>query len=204
MAEHIMTTTGGELNRVSALAGSYQSGQYGVVSSDGAGIQFTELGLSCLTQYSAWAETSSQLLEKLRRAAAADSLPGRSGSVRGARGSVLQIEPLKWWLLDAQAIELDVDVGVVLDLSHARTRLRVEGRCAGQLLNRHLALDLRDAAAKVGTVQACALHQAPVMLLHTAEGFELFISRAYAHSVFELLRKSAEQFGFEIKPFASV
>ncbi|MGR3913232.1 MAG: sarcosine oxidase subunit gamma, partial [Gammaproteobacteria bacterium] len=88
--------------------------------------------------------------------------------------------------------------GAILDLSHSRTHLRIGGVQAATLLNRHLPLDLREASFKQGAVASSALHHAGVTLWRSARGYELFIPRGFALSLWEILLESAAQFGAEI------
>ncbi len=112
--------------------------------------------------------------------------------------ALLRIEPLKWWILGAPAPPIDPQHGATLDLSHARTHLRISGPQATDLLNRPLPLDLRPAAFPVGAVASGALHHVGVTLWHSPHGYELFIPRGFALSTWEVLLQTATQFGGEV------
>lgn len=170
--------------RVSALAGHYKTGRFEV---DGAcGITLTEVPDLYLYQVAAWPDT----LADVAQLAAKQAETGQ--------GDLLRIEPLKWWLVGCEAAELDAEQGTVLDLSHSRVRVRVAGECAVDLLNRHLPLDLREGAFPVGSVASSAFHHVGVTLWHSEAGYELFLPRGFALSLWELLCESAEQFGVEV------
>jgi len=79
-----------------------------------------------------------------------------------------------------------------------RKRLCVAGDDAAEFLNRHFPLDLRDASFPVGTVASSATHHVGVTLWRSDQGYELFIPRGFALSLWEGLVESAEQFGVEI------
>jgi len=113
-------------------------------------------------------------------------------------GALLRVEPLKWWLLGADAPALAPEHGASLDLSHSRTHLRISGAQAAALLNRHLPLDLREASFKEGAVASSALHHVSVTLWRSAHHYELFIPRGFALSLWEVLLESAAQFGAEV------
>jgi len=66
------------------------------------------------------------------------------------------------------------------------------------LLNRNLPLDLRPSSFPVGSVASTVFHYVGVTLWHSDEGFELFLPRSFAVSLWELLQKNAAQFGFEV------
>lgn len=118
--------------------------------------------------------------------------------------ALLRIEPLKWWLIGAPvAPDIGPQQGAVLDLSHARTRLRIAGPCAAEFLNRHLPLDLRAAAFPEGAVASSQLHHVGVTLWRSRRGYELFIPRGYALSVWEVLLQTAAQFDAVTPPAES-
>jgi heterotetrameric sarcosine oxidase gamma subunit len=128
----------------------------------------------------------------------ADEAAGPGSAVIGSKGSMLRIEPMKWWLVGIAAPTFDAEQAATLDLSHSRTRLCVSGDDAAEFLNRHFPLDLREASFPVGTVASSATHHVGVTLWRSAEGYELFIPRGFALSLWEGFVESAEQFGVEI------
>ena len=67
------------------------------------------------------------------------------------------------------------------------------------LLNRHLPLDLGDAACPVGAVASSGFHHVGVTLWRSTAGFELFLPRGFAASLWEMLSESAAQFGAEVR-----
>jgi len=66
------------------------------------------------------------------------------------------------------------------------------------MLNRHIPIDLRLAYCSENTVVSSCIHEVGVTLLRRESGFDLFIPQSFAVSVINLLRDSAEQFGYEI------
>ena len=67
------------------------------------------------------------------------------------------------------------------------------------LLNRHLPIDLRENSFPLNSVASTAFHHCSVTLWRSVEGYELFLPRAFALSLWEILVESASQFGYEIK-----
>lgn len=67
-----------------------------------------------------------------------------------------------------------------------------------ELLNRHLPLDLREGAFPLGSVASTAFHHVGITVWRSEAGYELFLPRGFAVSLWELLRESAEQFGVEV------
>lgn len=183
-------------NRESALAAHYQAGHFGA---DHTGVTLSEISDLQLKQIAAWPDTLMAVGAKAAAVAGCDAAPKPGKSAVGSKASLLRIEPLKWWLLgDAELPELNAEEGAVLDLSHSRTCIRIEGECAAELLNRHLPLDLREASFTDGSVASTAFHHVGVTLLRRNGGYELFVPRGFAVSLWELLVESAEQFGVEV------
>jgi heterotetrameric sarcosine oxidase gamma subunit len=173
-----------EQRRVSALAGHYKTGRFEV--DGGCGVTLTEVPDLCLFQMAAWPDTLKGVAELAAKQAESE------------QGHALRVEPLKWWLVGCPAVELTAEQGATLDLSHSRTQIRVSGERAVDLLNRHLPLDLREPAFPAGSVAATAFHHVGVTLWRSEAGYELFLPRGFALSLWELLYESAQQFGVEV------
>lgn len=188
------------VNRVSALASSLSKGHFGVAGQ--TGVTLTEVPDLSLVQIAAWPDTLATVAEAAVRDAKCDRAPGLCRATEGAQGSLLRIEPLKWWLVGSNASDaankLAADQGAVLDLSHSRTHLRVSGEHATTLLNRHLPLDLREHAFPLSSVASTAFHHVGITLWRSSQGYELFLPRGFAVSLWEGLLESAEQFGVDV------
>ena len=183
-------------NRVSALEGHAKPGRFGEVGEPG--VVLSDVSGLILHQVAAWPETASIAGLKAASSVGAFKSPGPCSAVLGKIGTLLRTEPLKWWILGAAAPELEPDVGATLDLSHSRTHVRVSGPKAAILLNRHLPLDLREAQFPVGSVASTAFHHVGVTLWRSEAGYELFLPRGFALSLWEMLLESAAQFGGEV------
>ncbi|MDD9810972.1 MAG: hypothetical protein OXU71_04540 [Gammaproteobacteria bacterium] len=221
------------LERVSALVGGDGAGAGGVGAAADAGaaeVILGEIGDLALHQIAAWPDRIDAVGEIAARAAGVAAAPGPGRAVQAAESAainsaaatdatsaesaksteskspppaLLRIEPLKWWLIGAAAPDIGPQQGAVLDLSHARTRLRIAGPRAAEFLNRHLPLDLRAAAFPEGAVASSQLHHVGVTLWRSRRGYELFIPRGYALSVWEVLLQTAAQFDAVTPPAES-
>ena len=187
------------VERVSALNGYYSKGSGGA---DGGDVCFRENPDVSLIQLAAWPETLSTVGAKAAALIGAGEAPGPGKVVTTSKGTLMRIEPLKWWLVGASAVELPLrlssDEGAVLDLSHSRTHLSISGPQAAILLNRHLPLDLREAEFPVGTVASSAFHHTGVTVWRSDQGFELLMIRGFALSLWQLLLESGEQFNADV------
>ena len=184
------------VDRVSALSGHKQPGFQG--DPVRTGVVLREVPDLVLHQVAVWPESMDEVGKQLAELVGADAAAGPCRAVTGERGAMLRIEPMKWWLVGVEAPEFDAEQAVTLDLSHSRTRLCVSGDDAAEFVNRHFPLDLREASFPVGSVASSATHHVGVTLWHSPDGYELFIPRGFALSLWEGFVESAQQFGVEI------
>ena len=184
------------VDRVSALAGHNLPGHRG--DWDKTGVILREPKNLLLHQVAAWSDSIDDVGKTLATIIGAEAVAGPGSAVTGGKGSMLRIEPMKWWLVGIAAPQFDAEQAATLDLSHSRTRLCIAGDDAAEFLNRHLPLDLREASFPIGSVASSAIHHVGVTLWRSANGYELFIPRGFALSLWEGLTESAEQFGVEV------
>ena len=183
-------------DRVSALAGHYPTGHHGAPDSNGVTLQ--DMHGLVLQQVAVWPESIDAVGAELAQQLGIDAAPGPCTAAAGSGGAMLRIEPLKWWLFGAEAPALDAQQGVTLDLSHSRTHLRVAGANATDFLGRHFPIDFREASFPVGALASTMTHHVGVTIWHSADGYELFIPRGFALSLWEAFVESAAQFGLDI------
>ena len=184
------------VERVSALAGHNQPGHHG--DPDRAGVMLQEMPELVLHQVAVWQDSIAQVGKDLAQLVGAGAAAGPGRGVTGTSGSILRIEPMKWWLFGVEAPELDAELGMTLDLSHSRTHVRVSGDDATAFLNRHFPVDLREISFPMGGVAASATHHVGCTLWRSEHGYELFMPRGFALSLWEGFVESAAQFGLEI------
>ncbi len=185
------------VDRVSALAGHYDIGHHGDSARTGVILQDMK-GLQ-LQQVAVWPQSIDEVGQKLAELIGASHAAKPRSATIGAKGAMLRIEPMKWWLIGVDAPSLDAEQGMTLDLSHSRTHLRVSGDDAADFLNRHFPLDLRDNSFAQGSVASSVAHHVGVTLWHSADGYELFVPRGFALTLWQGFVESAEQFGLEIR-----
>ena len=186
------------VKRISALEGYYHKGVYGI--KDNLGVNVFEVRDLILYQVAAWPDTLNVVGKKIAKFLNLEEYPDTNKALSASEVSMLRIEPLKWWVIGKAILEeLTVEEGSILDISHSRTHVRVSGKNAVTLLNRHLAIDLREESFPVNSVASTAFHHCSVTLWRSKNGYDLFLPRAFALSLWEILLESASQFGYEIK-----
>lgn len=184
------------VDRVSALSGHKQPGFQGDLKR--TGVVLREVPDLVLHQVAAWPESMNEVGKTLAKLVGADAAAGPCRAAPGENGAMLRIEPMKWWLVGIEAPEFDAEQAVTLDLSHSRSRLCVSGDDAAEFVNRHFPLDLREVSFPIGSVASSATHHVGVTLWHSPDGYELFIPRGFALSLWQGFVESAQQFGVEI------
>ncbi len=194
-----------QVERQSALHGHYEAGLFGLQADreQSAAIVLQEVLNLSLWQVAAWPDTYKSVATKISKAYGSKKPLGPNKSASNAGGSVLRVEPLKFWVIgDTPANKgkdaIAVDEAVWVDQSHSRTQLRITGEHAVTLLNQFLPLDLRESQFAVGDVASSALHHVGVTLWRSQEGYELFIPRGFALALWEVLIEGAAQYGYEV------
>ena len=184
-------------DRVSALSGHYQTGLSGKQGK--RGVVLSEVPGLILYQVAGWPDTLSNVGAQAAEVIGATAAPGPGTAAVGPDGALLRIEPLKWWCYNSlQMLVLDPELGTTLDLSHSRTHFFVRGPRAQECLNRLMPLDLRSGSCPVGSVMSTAFHHVGITLWHSENGFEVFVPRGFAVSLWEVLSETAAQFGAEV------
>jgi len=178
-------------DRHSALTGLDTDLSFGT---DKNALHVCEIGGLNLHQAAAWPDTLTDVGQAVATTVGAHSAPGPGRAITGIQGALLRIEPLKWWLIDCHCPEFEASIGSGLDLSHSRTRIRVSGPTAATMLNRVLPNDLRESACPEHSVFSTAMHHVGITVWRNETGFELFIPRGFARSLWELLIETAVQF----------
>src|SRR5512145_75370 len=90
---------------------------------------------------------------------------------------------------------VDPQLGAALDLSHARSIIRVADDIAEPLLSRFIAIDLRRHRFAVDDVAITPLHRVSVILWRRPQGVDVLAPRSFARSIWDLLAETAERLG---------
>lgn len=184
---------------MSALNGKYNRGQMG--DSGIVGVTLEEVATFSLMQVSAWPGSLAQAKAVVASMAGATHAPTAGQFVQGSETKLLRVEPLKWWLVSDHHFnepEIHIDAGVALDLSHARSWIKVSGDKADVLLNHFLPLDLRPKLFADGIVANTAFHHVGVTLWRDGDTFNLLLPRSFAVALWEQLCGSSMQYGLKV------
>ncbi len=182
-----------QVKRVSALAGHYKP-----VSSERVGVTLQEIRDLTLWQLAVWPDSLSSTAAQVADSFGIASVPDFCSSGTSGNISMLRIEPCKFWIVGSALSEIDSSKGAVIDLSHSRTHVRVTGADATTVLNSYLPLDLRERSFPAGGVASTAFHHVGITLWRSEHGYELFLPRGFAVSLWELLCEASEQYGLSV------
>jgi sarcosine oxidase subunit gamma len=148
-----------------------------------------------LLQYHAWPDRFADMARRLADESGAPGIPAPGRAVHGAGASLLRVHPQRIWVVSqgeaAPIPDLPSEIGAVLDLSHARTIIRIDAAHAAALLSRFVAVDLRPERFAVDAVAATPLHRVGVVLWRRREAIDILAPRSFAASIWSVLTETA-------------
>ena len=151
-----------------------------------------------LVQHHAWPDRYAEMAKMLAKQCGAADAPAAGKAVSGAAGALLRIHPQRLWLISGQPgghPALDPEVGMTLDLSHARAIIHVADELAVPLLSRFIAIDVRPRCFATDDVAITPLHRVSVVLWRRSDGIDILAPRSFARSIWDLLAETAERLG---------
>ena len=147
-----------------------------------------------LFQISSWPNTINSLENNLIKLLNIKKFPENNTMQKNQDHTIIKIEPLSWWILGKKIKSIDPAIGSILDLSHSRTHLSIYGNNSSFLLKKHFPIDLRDKSFPENSVASTSFHHVSITLCKVKNGYEIFLPRAFANSLLEILIESSKQF----------
>lgn len=194
------------VERLSALAGHYETGRFGAPG-DRPGITLSERRGLELVLLSGFPEDRAAA-EAAARGALGLVLPAAGQASSGEADAILWQGPERWLLIATEGAGLaagleaavaDRPTLAVTDLGHGRTVIRVEGPRARDLLAKESPIDLSPEAFPAGSVALTRFGQLAVTLHATGpESLEILAFRSFGLALFEELRDRAEELGYAV------
>ena len=167
--------------------------------------------LNSVIQISTWMDGTQALCTAMSAALGTTglfALPDTTGqTLQSTLGLLVRSGPHEFMLVGddgASALEtlrkhVTPEIGSVLDLSHARCRVQVQGPNSVEALGKLFALDFRDAAFPVGQVKLTGHHHVPCSMHRVgSDRFDLYLLSTYAHGQLESLHDAALEYGVEL------
>jgi heterotetrameric sarcosine oxidase gamma subunit len=187
----------------SPVAAILEPGHHGAVLPAGPGVSISERPLGGLVQLAGWADFETAANPVVSALGFQDLGHYRKAQAAGSR-NLYRIAPDKLWIAGAAMGDLPTVMGggslAVLDLSHSRTRICVDGLAAEDVLVRLAAIDFRKRSFAVGDfVQTGIQHIG--MLIHRVSDtrFDLLTPVTWARSIWESIELNAKPFGYIIE-----
>ena len=172
-------------------------------------VHMAEERLHSVTLLSTWASGIDGLMQAIQQALDCTPPASTGQAVACAAGLLMRSGPLEFMLIGTEATpdriadlraSIHAGIGSVLDLSHARVRLRLQGERVVDALAKLYALDFRPKAFPVGTFQLTGHHHIPGTLHRIdAQRFDLYLLTTYAHGQVEALLDVALEYGVELQ-----
>lgn len=187
-------------NMVSALNGHYKPGNFDHTPGHETDLYLAEVQITKLMQVACWRSSFNDVAGILSAHTHIGAAPSANQFAATDQVTVLRSEPLKWLLLGHSDISLNSEQGATLDLSHARTHLRISGKVAREFLNRHIPLDLREHKFKPGDMATTVCETIDVTIWRSEQHYNLLIARSFARHFWKLILQSAMQYNHRIEP----
>jgi len=173
------------------------------------GVRLFAQTLPSVTQVSAWI-TGTAELEQALQAVLGQRPPAVGGNtLRTAQGLVFRTGPEEFLIVADEAADNTVwlrqhvapAVGSVVDLSHARCRIRIAGDKSRDTLGKLFAIDLREAAFPVEQACLTGHHHVPCLMHRLgSDSFDLYVFSTYAHDQLSTVIDAALEYGVALLP----
>ena len=178
-------------------------------SNDQTGVRLSVGTLHSVIQLSTW-PTGVQAWESALANALGQPAPQRTGDTQATElGLALRVGPEELLLISDDAMQppstdavnklrefVRPDIGSVLDLSHARCRIRIEGEHCVDALSKLFALGFREHAFPTGKIQLSSHHHVPCALHRRGSTeFDAYVFTTYVREMLETFADAALEYG---------
>ena len=196
---------------ISALAGHLKPGRHGV-EHKGQGVTFREVTGRDLVQAGWWPNSGPAVQAMLAKELGFAIGDAKTRVSESGQTTVFPIAPDKVWVVGPVAANLfarlsaalPAEQGVVTELGHSRTVIRISGPSTRDVLARSFAIDLHPAVFPPGSFASSSMHHVGAMLhyvrdLGSTPVVDVYLPRSFAASLFESLAGNAEGLGYTIE-----
>lgn len=187
----------------SPLAGHYEQGEFGNLDR-GAQVTLSERFALAIVDVCAWPGAETKTANAIKRASGAAITKTRD-SVAGT-AQAFQHAPGRWTVIATdpslpEALTRAVgDNATVVDLSHGRTVLRVDGDQSRWVLSKLFALDFKSETFPLEKGLATKHHEVFAQIQRVGEdAFDVIVFRSYARSFWHALTRASEEVGYSVE-----
>lgn len=187
----------------SPLAGHYEQGEFGNCDR-GAQVTLAERFPLAICDVRAWPGADTKTANAIKRATklnlakTRDAVSDTAQALRHAPGrwTVISTEPA---LAEALARAVGGN-GTVVDLSHGRTVLRIDGEKSRRVLSKLFAVDFGPDAFPLEKGLATRHHEILAQIQRVdADAFDVIVFRSYARSFWHGLTRASEEVGYVVE-----
>lgn len=186
----------------SPLTAVYNRGDYGASTDDGPGVALSEERPGALIQLAGWSNFDAAVAPVL--ADLGFDAAGQYGTSVAQNGRRLfRIAPDRILITSDSPLPLpqvpQADELAILDLSHSRTCICVEGREAENVMARLAAIDFRASSFPLGGFVQTGIHHIGVLICRSAaQRFDILTPVSWARSTWEMTCLNARPFGYRV------
>jgi methylglutamate dehydrogenase subunit D len=187
----------------SPLAAVRRPGRYGATFDAGPAVTLSDAPLDGLVQIAGWHGFETAVLPVLKSLGFTDAGDYHSSRQSGDM-TLYRTAPDRILITGKAARSLVETAGVnaelaLLDLSHARVQIFIEGRAAEQLMAQLAPIDFRLNAMPVGFFVQTGIHHIGVQIHRSSETrFDLLVPVTFARSLWDFIMLNAAPFGYDV------
>ncbi len=195
------------LDSRSALTNHLYQGHFGLVEAAGEDtvkLTLSEPSLGTFYQIAGWGSFEKDIQSILSNFKITGS--GNFHDVQKAESiSCFKIAPTRMVVRDSSGQNpvptvINNDELVIVDLSHARTVIRLDGKYAEELLARSSGIDFSLLSFPVGGFVQTGIHHISILIERCSDHcFDLFVPTTWASSIWEIVTISSLQFGYRVE-----
>jgi methylglutamate dehydrogenase subunit D len=193
------------VDQLSPLGAAHRPGQHGNISGS-AGVTLSETQPGSIVQLAAWPGREKAMIATIREISGIALPDGAGGGATEKTKAAFGFAPGKFLVIDETdgifakyAAALLQETGVVTDLSHGRTAIRIAGPKAEWVLSKPFAIDFSPTAFPLGAGRSTTHHDVFTQIQRTGdEQFDLYVFRSFARSFWKTLCHAAEEVGYEV------
>ena len=186
--------------RLSALHDIYQTGEFGREHTENS-VQIELLQYHIIAQLTVWPGQLTALTDFFHQW----QWPTQTNRASvNNDATIFYRGPEQYWLVHQQDNDLcsglQSNIGVVSDISHAYTVLRLVGNSARAVLAKGLAIDLHPSVFPTQSFAYSAIHHIDVLVYLADENcFDLYVPRSLAVDFYHWLTDAALEYGYKTR-----
>lgn len=171
------------------------------------GVALAEVAPGSIVQLAAWRGAESAMLAAIRDVTGLSPPDGAGGGVATDARAAFGFAPGKFLVVDQDeglaasfAAVVTPQTGVVTDLSHGRTVIRIAGPKAEWVLAKFFAIDFSLPAFPLGSGISTVHHDIFAQIQRSgADRFDVYVFRSFARSFWNALCHASQEVGYEVR-----